>query len=460
MSTAAGTGSGTGSTGIAGVTQPPAGRVAPAAAVVPAAVVPAARVAGGREPTSRSWLVVAAAMACIGWGGNQFTPLLIVYRERAGYSTVGVDVFLGAYVLGLVPGLLAAAALSDRWGRRRVLLAGLVASIAGSAALAVGGHAGAAAIVGGRLLSGLAVGVAMAVGTAWVTELSTRAGTATGRVGAGARRASIALTAGLGAGPGAAGVLAQWAPWPLVLPYLLQIGLAVPALLVVATRSVETRPVDTGDDTRVDGSVPLRRRLRVPAAGHRRFVRVVLPMAPWIFGSAGIAYAVVPQLVDARVGRWALVFTTALTVATLGTGLAVQPLARRLDSRSTARAVFVSMVLMCVGLAAAAVTAAVGSPALAVVVALVLGAAFGIAVVSGLLEVQRIAEPDELAGLTGVYYALAYVGFLLPAALAGLSHVVGYPLLLAVVALLALGCTAVVGAGWSRHLPATAGRLR
>lgn len=421
-------------------------------AVDPAAqLARAARAARVPEPTSRSWLVVAAAMACIGWGGNQFTPLLIVYRERAGYSTVGVDVFLGAYVLGLVPGLLLAAALSDRRGRRPVFLAGLGASIAGSAALAAGGHVGAAAIVGGRLLSGLAVGVAMAVGTAWVTELSRAASTA--GPGAGARRASIALTAGLGAGPGVAGVLAQWGPWPLVLPYLLQIVLAVPVLVVVATRSVETRAVAD----RVDGSLPLRRRLRVPAAGHRRFVRVVLPMAPWIFGSAGIAYAVVPQLVDARVGRWALVFTTALTVATLGTGLAVQPLARRLDSRSTARAVFVSMVLMCAGLAAAAVTAAVRSPALAVVVALVLGAAFGIAVVSGLLEVQRIAEPDELAGLTGVYYALAYVGFLLPAALAGLSHRVGYPLMLGVVAVVAVGCTAVVGAGWSRHLPATAG---
>jgi hypothetical protein len=41
--------------------------------------------------------------------------------------------------------------------------------------------------------------------------------------------------------------------------------------------------------------------------------------------------------------------------------------------------------------------------------------------VSGLLEIQRIADPDELACSSGVYYSLAYLGFLLPAALAGLS---------------------------------------
>ena len=49
----------------------------------------------------RSWIAVAAAMFCCGWGGNQFTPLLVMYRETAGYSVLTVDEFLGAYVVGL-----------------------------------------------------------------------------------------------------------------------------------------------------------------------------------------------------------------------------------------------------------------------------------------------------------------------------------------------------------------------
>ena len=35
--------------------------------------------------------------------------------------------------------------------------------------------------------------------------------------------------------------------------------------------------------------------LRVPAAGHQRFRWIVVPMAPWVFGSAGIGYAVMPR---------------------------------------------------------------------------------------------------------------------------------------------------------------------
>jgi MFS family permease len=394
-----------------------------------------------------AWRPVAAAMFVIGWGGNQFTPLLVVYRDRAGYSEVGVDTFLGAYVLGLIPGLLVASALSDRYGRRPILLSGLVASVAGSAALALEPAAGTGAVLAGRLLSGLAVGMAMAVGTAWVNELSGPALDPSAGPGTGARRASIALTLGLGIGPGVAGALAQWAPLPLTLPYLLQIALAVPAFAGVRWRAIETR-FDTTPTA-------LWHRLRVPPVARRRFRWVVLPMAPWIFGSAGVAYAIVPQVVDDRVGHWALIFATGLTVATLGAGVLVQPIARRLDSVSTARAVFISMVLMSLGLALAAVTAATDSPQLAAVDAILLGAAYGIAVVSGLLEVQRIAEPDELAGLTGVYYALAYVGFLLPATLSELSNWFGYATMLTTLAVIAIACTAIVGSAWSKHLPST-----
>jgi MFS family permease len=374
------------------------------------------------------WRRVALAMFVIGWGGNQFTPLLMVYRHVGGYSQLDVDVFLGAYVFGLIPGLLVAAALSDRVGRRPVLLAGLWSSLLGTLLLSAGVHGGYPGIVGGRLLSGVAVGVAMSVGTAWLTELSAP--------GAGARRATIWLTAGFALGPAAAGLLANFARPALTLPYLTHALLCVPAvLLVTGARAQETRS-RTGERLRPE-------HLRVPAVRSPRFLRVVLPMAPWVFGSAAVAYAIIPQQVESAVGSGALLFTAGLAVAALGTGVLVQPLARRLDDADSSRAVVVSMALMTLGVALAALTAATGSPWLAVPVALLLGGAYGIAVVSGLLEVQRIARPEELAGLTGVYYALCYIGFLLPAALAAVGHWVSYPAMLGACALLAAACTGV-----------------
>lgn len=395
-----------------------------------------------------AWLAVAFAAFCCGWGGNQFTPLLIAYAQHGGYTRVDVDVLLGAYVLGLVPGLLVASALSDRHGRRAVMAAGVASAALGSLVIAAGDVAGFWALFGGRLFSGLSVGIAMAVGSAWITELS-RPPFGDASPGAGARRSSICLTLGLGVGPLCAGLLAAFAPLPLVLTYLVHAALCVPALWAVLRFGTETRT-----ETRTEaGTCGFLRSLAVPAAGHRRFTHVVVPMAPWIFGSAAIAYAIVPSLVADELGSWALLYTAGLTVLTLTCGVLVQPIARRLDDQSSARAVVVSMVLMTVGVFAAVATAVTASPVLAVLVAMLLGCAYGIAVVSGLLEVQRIAEPDELAGMTGVYYSLAYVGFLLPAALAALAHWFGYPVMLTAVGVLAAACAVRCASGWSRHLP-------
>src|SRR5215471_9243542 len=86
----------------------------------------------------RPWLAVAIAVFCIGWGGNQFTPLLIAYAQHSGYTRVDVDILLGAYVLGLIPGLLIASTLSDRHGRRTVMAAGVISAALGSLVLAIG----------------------------------------------------------------------------------------------------------------------------------------------------------------------------------------------------------------------------------------------------------------------------------------------------------------------------------
>ncbi|MBB2741565.1 UNVERIFIED_ORG: MFS family permease [Microbispora rosea subsp. rosea] len=401
--------------------------------------------------TSRpdSWRTVAAAMFACGWGGNQFTPLLLMYRRLGGYSTLSVDAFLGAYVVGLVPGLLLAGPVSDRRGRRPVLVAGTVASAVASLVLCFGGQS-AWPIYAGRLITGFAVGIAMSVGSSWVKELSSGAGG-----GLAARRAALCQTAGFGLGAGVAGVLAQWGPWPMVTPYAVHLLLTV-AIPVLLLRVPETRP----PLAHATGSVrqlltALVNDLRVPAPARRRFRLVVLPMAPWVFGAAGLAYAVMPQLVGFRVGDWGLAYATGLTVLTLGTGAAVQPVARWLHGdvgsvgagNGTGRAPVAAMAVMLLGTALCAANAVVLSPWLAAVAAAALGAGYGIAVVSGLREIQRMAGPDDLAGLTGVYYTLAYAGFLLPTVLAGLSSWLSYPVMLTAVAAAALVCLGLVVTG-------------
>jgi MFS family permease len=364
---------------------------------------------------------VAAALFAIGWGANQFVSLLVAYRERSGLSVATVDALVGVYALGLIPALLVLGPVSDRHGRAPVLRGALLVSLVATLVLLLEGLP---ALYTGRFLAGLASGAAFAAGSAWVEQLSTAPWDPTAPEGAGARRAAMSLTAGFGLGPVVAGLLGQWAPAPLVTAYLPHLAVVL-VVLVPLWRAPET-VADSGPETG-----PLWSRMRVTSARDRRFRRHVAPVAPWVFGVATISIAVLPGLVRDSTAGWTVAFNAVVAGVTLGTGVLVQPLARRLAAADTRRASALGMAAIVAGLLCAAAAAAWTQPVLVALAAATLGCGYGLSLVAGLLETQRVAPPRELAGLTAVYYALTYLGFAGPVVLAALAAWVPYEVLLA-----------------------------
>ena len=395
--------------------------------------------------SGRSWMVAYGAMIACSWGGNQFTPLLLLYKQEAHYTTLTVNLLLGIYVLGLAPALLVSGALSDRYGRRPVMLAGVVAAIAGSTALACGGPFGVSALFVGRLLSGVTVGVAMAVGTSWVKELSQPPLDPGADVASGARRSSMAFTLGSALGALVAGGIAQLTPWGQELPYLVQIVVSLPFLFLVRG-APETSEIGARTG-------PLWRQLRVPSARHRRFGRVVLAAAPFLFVAAALAYGYLPVLLGERTGGWGIGYATVLSVVTLGMATLVQPLAKRAHSLRSARGLALCLMVIALGTACVAFAVTAQSLLLGALASIVLGAGMGIGLVSGLLEVQRIAGARDLAGLTGDFYAVAYTGFLAPTVLAALTSLARITVLLACVTGLAVLALVFVLAVSRKYLP-------
>jgi MFS family permease len=392
------------------------------------------------------WQIAAASMFCCGWGGNQFTPLLALYRTRDGFSEVVVDALLAAYVLGLAPALLVGGGLSDRHGRRRLMTVALISCLAGSLALSVDNLPGLAL---GRLLSGVGIGLAMAVGTTWAVELSLGAGLP---AAAGARRASLALTAGLGLGAGVAGLLAQFGPLPASLPYWVHVAVTAPVLVLVLVAGTET-VLATGTAAEPGPAAPTATApFRPPLRWHApealadpRFRRLILPLAPWIFGAAGIAYATVPEALDGRVGHFSLLYATVLTVVAMTAGFLVQPLAHRLDHPRVPRSIGLALGVVTAGMAFAALTVQLQLAWLGgLITAVTLGSALGLAMVAGLLEIQRLAPPAELARTTGVFYALSYIGFLAPMLIAMAGHWVATAACLWLLTALAATCALLI----------------
>ena len=159
---------------------------------------------------------------------------------------------------------------------------------------------------------------------------------------------------------------------------------------------------------------------------------MIAPAAPWVFGAASCAYAVMPALMTEHSGGKPVAFSALLCVVALGCGFGIQVLGRRIDTPRSARALVVALVVLVAGMVAGAIAADRLTVPFAIAGAAVLGCGYGLALVSGLQEIQRIAGPDDLAGLTAVFYSLTYLGFAVPAVLAVVVQTVpgvGYPVL-------------------------------
>jgi len=380
-------------------------------------VIPQPGTTGGRD--GRQWWRPALAMFAVGYGANQFVPLLSVYREALHLSDAQATAVFGVYALGLIPGLLLGGLASDSYGRRPLMLAFAALSLVATAVL-ITGRWGPGGLYAGRLLTGVVSGTVFTIGTAWVKELSTGAAPGTG-----ARRAAVALTAGFGVGPLVAGPLAQWAPAPEVLPYIVHLVLAAAALAVLPG-APETRP---------SSPVPRRRpRLLPTSVSSGRFRRLILPLGPWVFGSVTLVFTTLPAHGVRSVPALGVALPGLLAAASLGAGFAVQPWGRRLHARSTdhggAGAAGIALAVVTAGcLVAAEATARPGLLAVTVA-ALLLGAGYGLCLIVGLREVEQLAAPDELGAVVAMFYSLAYSGLAVPYLLALIAPHVGYPLAL------------------------------
>lgn len=329
-------------------------------------------------------------------GTNVSTPLLLLYREELDLSGPAATVIFGVYAAGLAPSLLGSGPLSDRYGRRTVVLP--FALLAGIASLLFAAATDSfALLLVARFVQGLVSGAVFTAASAWLAELSAQVG----EEQAAGRRAAVALAGGFSLGPLFASLVATWLPAPLVLPYVVHAVLVAVALVAVL-RLRETAPRrrrQVGDPAR---SPLLRRGDRVLA------VTALAPVAACVYAFPATVIAGLPVLVELPGNG--VVATGVLAGLTLGTGAVVAPLQRRLGTWTAVAAASCGTV----GFALTALAAATDAALLLVPAGLLLGAGSGWSLASGLALTGRLAPPERRGTLTGVFYTAAYTGFAAP----------------------------------------------
>src|ERR1700761_1305682 len=403
-----------------------------------------------RERSAGSWRRVAVAMFAVGWGANQFSPLLIEYRHALSLNAGVLAGLFGIYAAALIPGLLIGGPVSDRIGRRPVVLPFVVLSPLATLMLMLGPRS-LPVIAAARALAGLCSGVVFGSATAWVQELSDDPA-------ASARRSAVALSAGFAVGPAVAAVLAEWAPDPLVLPYLPHVIIGLVAVLLLWP-TPETIHRGAGAGATGPGQPPaVRRRWPPQAVRTARFWLAVAPAAPWVFGAASLAFVVLPQEVT-RQGSLSVGYAGLVTTITVASGIAVQPLARRLEARHRLAGEIAGLACAAVGAGVAIAVIGARSQAGAAGAAVALGLAYGLCLVSGLRECERLAARGQHGAVVACFYALTYLGFGAPYLVDGLNGLLGRTgtfAVLAVVAAVSAAWTALYTARPGSRVPAQA----
>lgn len=326
-------------------------------------------------------------------GTNVSTPLLLLYRDRLELSGPATTVLFGVYAAGLAPSLLSSGPLSDRYGRRRVVLP--FAALAGIASLLFVAAADSfALLLLARFLQGLVSGAVFTAGSAWLAELSA----ADGQRAAAGRRAAVALAAGFSLGPLFASLAAVALPAPLVVPYLLHALLVLIGVLSVLPlgETAQMRRRQPGDPRRA----PL-----LPVGSRLLAATALAPVAACVYAFPATVIAGVPLLV--RLPGDGVLATGVLAGITLGAGAVVAPLQRRLGPWTAVAAACCGTV----GFAGTVVAASTDAAWVLVPAGLLLGAGSGWSMAAGLALTVRLAPPERAGALTGVFYTVAYTGF-------------------------------------------------
>jgi MFS family permease len=323
-----------------------------------------------------TWLVLMA-------GANLATPLYALYAAKFHFSSLVLTTVFATYAVVLVPALIFFGRLSDRFGRRPVILAGLAVAAVGLVLFSVAD--GTAWLYGARAVQGLAVGIIGGPATAALVELDPD-----GNRRRAALFAGLAQAGGSAAGPLAAGVLAQWAPDPLRLCYLVGIG----ATLLVALATL-TLPRSRAGEERWQPQWP-----RVPSEIRGEFARVAL-VAAIAWASVALYLSIVPSYAASLAKTHSIALLAAVSALALLASCAAQVAAPRHTQR-------IGLLVLAVGMLGLILAAPAHSLAILVVGSVLAGIGHGASFLDAQQDVNELAPEERRGEVTAAFIAAIY----------------------------------------------------
>jgi MFS family permease len=338
---------------------------------------------------------VGSMIAVMFMGSTIVTPLYSLYAKQFGFSPLMLTLIYAVYVIGNLVSLFFFGGVSDRAGRRRIVLRAM-----GLAALSTCIYFFATNpswLFVARVLSGFSIGLAAGAGTAWIAELDAEDRTRATLVAVGSNFAGLAV------GPLISGLIAEYSPRPLQLPFLIYIGLVALSAVFIA-RSPETVNYQGSTGT------PGRTSVAMPRSIRARFIAPAIT-AFTVFSLYGFYFSLAPSvLIDSlhqtnRAVGGAVVFELGLVSA------ATIIFTRQLASGTCMR---LALALLVPSLALLIAAQAQGSLSLLLLGTALSGISGALGYRGSLQVVNQIAPADQRAGVSSVYFIVCFIGNSLP----------------------------------------------
>ena len=335
------------------------------------------------------------------------SPLYGLYRTRDHLSAFTITIVYAIFAGGTIAALLADRFVAARVGRRGVMLSAVATMMVAAGLLAVWKDLPGLLI--GRLLTGVSVGLAAGTAIVYLIELRVRADPTASVVRARTIGTSVNVGA-LGIGPLIAGCLAQWARWPLTLPYLVFVALGAVTLIGLAT-APET------------GAPAPRERSSTQPTGSRRSARLPVPAAAATlaaFAANGLFAGLSGLFLATTLHHPSHALSGATLFLVFSAGVVSQLATSRLPA---SRVLALGTISMLVGLVLLVVAVRLSTPSLALFLigGALIGAGAG-AVFKGTTGiVLEATAPEDRVAMTSALLIALFVGLSVPVIGAGIA---------------------------------------
>jgi MFS family permease len=360
-----------------------------------------------RLQVSGFW-IVAFAFLIVSAFATLPSPLYGLYRTRDHLSALTITVVYAIFAGGTIAALLLVPAIAARIGRRGVMLAAVSTMMAAAGVLAA--WKSLPGLLTGRLLTGIAVGLASGTAIAYLIELRVRKDP---RPASAARARTIGTSVNVGAlgiGPLVAGCLAEWVRQPLTVPYLLVLALGLVALIGLSAAPETAAPAPRATTTqRATRSLPAAR-IPVPAAAATLAA----------FSANGLFAGLSGLFLATTFGRPSHALAGATLFLVFSAGVISQWATAGLQA---SRVLALGMLSMLAGLALLVTSVRLATPSLALflVSGALIGAGAG-AVFKGTTGlVLEAAAPENRLAMTSALLIALFVGLSIPVVGAGIA---------------------------------------